>query len=70
MTDEERIACASALGYGEGIAYDENQKAIAPMNSTHFSFTLCGLMGFLKPPLLCVRRNQIKGQEQKVFSVV
>ena len=30
MTDEERITCAGALGYGEGIAYDENGKAIAP----------------------------------------
>ena len=70
MTDEERIACASALGYGEGIAYDENQKAIAPDELNALFFYSMWTNGVFEASTFMREANQIKGQEMKVFSVV
>lgn len=70
MTDEERIACASALGYGEGIAYDENQKAIAPDELNALLFLSMWADGVFEASTFMQEANRIKGQEMKIFSVV
>lgn len=63
MTDEERITCASALGYGEGIAYDENGKAIAPDELNALLFMRMWNDGVFEV-------SQFLPDAKKVFSVV
>ncbi len=70
MTDEERITCASSLGYGADIAYDENQKAITVDGLNALLFMSMWNGGVFETPTFMARANQIKGQEMKVFSVV
>ena len=70
MTDEERITCASAFGYGAGIGFDENGKAIAPDELNALIFMSMWNNGVFEARNFMSEANRLQGQEMKVFSVV